>query len=169
MKSMKVLYSYLNHTEDGSRIHRQNFVKAFRALGNTVYENPFPPSHRLAGMGRYTPWQQMRSTIGWLRKNILFSYQTIKIVIRKRPDVLLFRHPTNNLFLVAISILSFVEPVVSEINATRSFETSGRNDRLSLLMDRLSIGFSHKTFVVSEVLRQFLVNHEYRLLSDCRK
>lgn len=83
-----------------------------------------------------------------------------------KPDVLLFRFQPLHEFLLSIVGLSFVYPVVLEVNAVRSIENHKARPRISDYLDHLSLSCASRSFVVSQRLREHIVEH-YRI--DARR
>lgn len=78
---------------------------------------------------------------------------------RHKPDVLLFRFQPLHEFCLSIVGLSFFYPVVLEINAVRSIENYEGRPRISDVLDRLSLKCAQRCSVVSERLKEHVIEH----------
>jgi glycosyltransferase involved in cell wall biosynthesis len=155
---MKILYSYLDLQNEGSKVHVASFIKATRELGHILIDSPFSPGNGVPTFrfkNKYIRFIQRG--ISWVGRSTKFFSQTAALVFKENPDILLIRHLSNHHYFVSILFFSLFKPVALEINSIGSFEKKKRS-RISESIDRATVFLSKKCFVVSDVVRDFIVN-----------
>lgn len=156
---MKILYSYITVASEGNKIHIDSFVKAFRSLGESVVENGEIVAPYAGGKETWSTGKRLIVKLRWFSQNIRYFWNTCRMARIHKPEVLLFRFQPHHDFFLSIVGLSFLYPVVLEINAVRSIEDSEGRPRISDSLDRLSLKCARSSFVVSEQLKEHIVQH----------
>jgi glycosyltransferase involved in cell wall biosynthesis len=156
---MTILYNYITVASEGGSVHIHAFVKACRSLGEIVIENGVNVAPYLGGKDAWSMGKRLMVKLGWFLENVRHFWRTWCIARTHKPDVLLFRfQPLHELFLSIVG-MSYLYPVILEINAVRSIEHSEGRPRISDFLDRLSLARARRVFVVSQRLKEHLVAH----------
>lgn len=156
---MKLLYVCATASSDGSKIHADSFVEAFRALGNEVIVDriqvfPF--------LGDKSTWSLLKKIIlkfRWAGENVSILWRVWRLAMAEKPDALLFRYLANNKMSLTLTVLSYLYPIVLEINAVRSIEDPGAANHIGNALDRLAIRRAGQCFVISSRVKDHLVQH----------
>jgi len=156
---MNIQYNYITVASEGGRVHIESFVKAYRSLGETVIENGVITAPYLGGKETWSAGKRLMVKLGWFVENVRHFGRAFHVARRQRPDVLLFRFQPRHEFFVAIVGLSFFYPVILEINAIRSIEHYETRSRISDILDWLSLKCARRCFVVSERLKEHVIEH----------
>lgn len=152
---MKVLYSYVIYKGEGAQSHVDGFVHAFKQLGDDLIPNGeiLPPF--VQDKASWSFLKKLVAKFQWMMTNLRKLVEVLVICWKQKPDVLMYR--LHNSFFLAIPISSLIYPVVLEINAVRSMEDQRAGKMINRWFEILAIARAKKCFVVSEVLKQFLV------------
>jgi len=111
-------------------------------------------------------WNKLMAKIKWIRLNLYYLWRIFLMARKKRPDILLFRFQQGHGFFLPIMILSYIYPVVLEINAIRTIEDPSAASWISNLFDKWSLLRARKCFVVSQVIKEHIIG---RGLADGEK
>jgi len=156
---MKILYCYITVASEGGKVHIESFVKAYRSLGETVIESGVIMPPYAGGKETWSAGKRIMVKLRWLAENFRHFWRTLRMARAHKPDVLLFRFQPLHEFLFSIVGLFSLYPVILEINAVRSIESHENRPRISDLLDWLSLKCARRSFVVSERLREHIVQH----------
>lgn len=153
---MRLLYCYIGSPSDGSRIHIDSFIKAWREAGDELIVFGVDIDPYDGNKDNWSVWQRMKVRGRWYWNNIAYCSRLIIKALRTRPDVVLFRFDPMHRLFVSIIGVSVIAPVVLEVNAVRSIEGASGRPRVSDWLDKLSINRAARLFVVSDRLKSHL-------------
>ena len=156
---MKILYSYIKVGSEGGKVHIDSFVKAYRSLTETVIENGLIKKPYTGGKESWSVRKRLKVRLLWFVENISNLWRTLRMARMNKPTVLLFRFQPIHEFLFSIVCLSFLYPVVLEINAVRSIEHNEGRPLISDFLDRISLRRAKRCFVVSERLKEHIIEN----------
>jgi glycosyltransferase involved in cell wall biosynthesis len=155
---MKIIYTSIQYKKEGSTVHMDNFVKAFRAIGNDIIDNRI--------IGFYVKDSLDRSLLSKITIKIysvilrfVYLWKTAQLVVLNKPDVLIFRHAGNMQLFLTIFFLSLFYPTILEINAVSSIENRNGASRVKNLFERLTIWSVSHCFAVSSIVKEHVVNY----------
>jgi glycosyltransferase involved in cell wall biosynthesis len=155
---MKVVYCYLTADTDGSKIHVDSFMSAFTALGETVIDAGVITRPFSGNKAEWSLAKKIWAKSVWLRRNLKVLDAVWRKARRARADVLIVRHMPNQQLFLPTFVLSFLYPVVLEVNAIRAIEDPTRSNLLTDVLDRLTFCRVKRIFVVSRIMKDFLLN-----------
>jgi glycosyltransferase involved in cell wall biosynthesis len=154
---MKILYSYITVEGEGSHVHIESFVRAFRALGEVLIERGTLERAYAGDKALWSGWRRVATRLAWIGVNVRHLFGVLRTARRERVDVIVFRFHPIHYFALAIVGAAFFYPVVLEINAVRSIENDSGRPRISDTLDRLCIARARRSFVVSRRMKEHLV------------
>jgi glycosyltransferase involved in cell wall biosynthesis len=152
---VRIQYCYIAYATQGNKVHIDSFINACVSLGQEIVDGgiTLPP-----WTGEKSEWslgRKLAAKLIWLRQNVSHLNRLFRLARETHPDVLLFRS-THQMFL-ATFWLSFWYPVVLEVNATKSMEAPSGSNELSDFLDRLLFWRAKGCFVVSSIVKHYLV------------
>lgn len=153
---MKLLYCYINVPAEGSRIHIDSFVRAWREAGDELCVFGIDDQPYAGGKDSWSAWRRLRVRLGWYLDNLGYLARLLFRVLVYWPDAVLFRFDPLHRFAASVIGVSLIRPVVLEVNAVRSIELSARRPRISDWLDRVSLSRARRVFVVSGRLKDHL-------------
>lgn len=156
---MKILYNYIMAPLEGGMVHIESFVKAYRSLGETVIENGVMTAPYVGGKEEWSAGKRLKVKLGWVAENVDHFWRTLRMARTQRPDALLFRLQPRHEFFLSIIGLSFLYPVILEINAIRSIEHYEGRSRISDMLDGLSLKRARRCLVVSQRLKEHIIEY----------
>jgi len=156
---MKIVYNYIAVPTEGSKIHIDSFLKAYRGLGESLVENGLLIAPYEGGKEYWSRARKLKIRLAWFRDNLRHFYRALKLARKNGADVVLYRFDPMHHFALSILGVSFFLPVVLEINALRSIEYHEGRPRVSDWLDWLALRRARKCFVVSKRLKEHLVDH----------
>ena len=156
---MTVVYSYMTVPSEGNNVHIKSFVKAYRSLNETVIENGILVAPYMGDKESWSVGKRLRVKLQWLTDNIKHCVHTWRVARIHGSVVLLFRFQPLHEFFLSIAVLSYLYPVVLEINAMRSIEHYEGRPRISDFLDWFSLTRARRSFAVSQRLREHLIDH----------
>lgn len=162
---MTIVYNYITVASEGNNVHIKSFVKAYRALDEAIIENGTTVASYMGDKETWSVRKRLMVKLQWLTDNIKHCVQTWHMARSHKSVVLLFRFQPLHDFFLSIVVLSYFYPVVLEINAIRSIEYSEGRPRISDFLDWLSLASARRVFVVSQRLKEHLIDH-YKLRSE---
>ncbi|MGE0385220.1 MAG: glycosyltransferase family 4 protein [Gammaproteobacteria bacterium] len=156
--TMRLLYSYTARFGEGSTVHIGEFVRAFGAHCGAVVENStvIPPFRE--DKSTWPLRRRIWARTVWARRNIDHLVRTWRAARKSSAEVLLFRFAQDHTWFLATFVLSFVYPVVLEVNSIRSLEEPDAGGTANRVLDELTMRAVARSFTVSEVLRAHMVN-----------
>jgi len=154
---MRVIYTYITADTEGSKVHIDSFIKAFRSLGEEVVDAGIITKPFTANKAEWSLAQRLWAKVSWLFMNISILFNLLWLAKDVRPDIVLFRFMPNHQFFFPIFVLSFLYPVVLEINALRSIENPTEANWLINLLDKISLRRVKRCFVVSQNIKDHLL------------
>jgi glycosyltransferase involved in cell wall biosynthesis len=154
---MNLLYCCINVPSEGSQTHIDGFIRAWKDLGHPLHVLSVAEQPYTGDKQSWSIWRRWRVRAAWYLDNVVYWFRILVRVLTKRPDVVLFRFDAMHRFAAAIIGMSPFVPVVLEVNAVRSIETSADRPRISDLLDRWSLKCARRLFVVSDRLKEHLV------------
>ena len=163
--TMKLLYCYLTEDTDGSKIHIDNFMVSIAALGEIVVDAGRVTPAFTGNKAEWSLAKRIWAKLLWLRLNVIILVDIYCHARRGKSDLLLFRFMPNHQLFLPIFLLSFLYPVVLELNAVRAIDNPNQSDRLIDLLDRLSFWRAKRCFVVSNLMKDFMLRR-YQLTAD---
>jgi glycosyltransferase involved in cell wall biosynthesis len=153
---MKIVYCYFTADTEGSKIHIDSFMHAFRALGEEIVEAGTVSRPFEGNKSEWSTARRIRAKMLWVQGNFSLLWRLLRLAVRHRPDLLLFRFMQNHQMFLPIFVLSRFYPVVLEINAVRSIENPSGMPPFFSMLDRITLSRSLGAFVVSETVRTHL-------------
>lgn len=154
---MKVLYCYVTSKTDGSKIHIDSFMNTFAALGETVVDAGLVTPAFTGNKSEWSLARKIWAKLLWLRLNVVILADVFRKGRQNGANVLLIRFMPNHQLFLPLFLLSFLYPVVLELNAIRAIENPNQASRLIDLLDRLTFWRVKRSFVVSSLLKDFML------------
>jgi glycosyltransferase involved in cell wall biosynthesis len=155
---MKIIYTSIQYKKEGSTVHMDSFVHAFRAIGNDIIDNRIIGSHVMDKSDMSLP-TKIAIKFYSLILHFVYLWKTTRLVVINRPDVLIFRHAGNMQLFVTIFILSFFYPIILELNAVSSIENRNGTSRIKNYFERVTIWRVSHCFAVSSIVKEHIVNY----------
>lgn len=162
---MKILYCYLTADTEGSTIHIDSFMASFTRLGEEVVDAGLRTKPFTGNKFEWSLAKRISAKLIWFRLNLKILCNVYSLASRAKADLVLFRFMPNHQLFLPIFFLSFLYPVVVELNALRSIEDPARANWLNDLLDRLTLLRAKRSFVVSNVLKELILKRT-RLLEN---
>lgn len=162
---MKIIYTYTTVVSEGSKVHIDSFIKAYRALGEAVVENGATVSPYKEDKKNKSLFGRIRARAHWLLTNCRNAFVLLLLIWREKPDAVLFRFQPMHTYFFSILVSSIFCPVILEVNAVRSIELSHGRPAISDFLDKISLCRARRCFVVSKRLKQHLIEY-YKLDSN---
>jgi glycosyltransferase involved in cell wall biosynthesis len=155
---MKIVYCYLTADTDGSTIHIDSFMQAFTALGGEVIDAGLRTKPFTGNKSEWSLAKKIWARLLWIRLNFVICLKVYRLAVRSKVDLLLFRFMPNHQLFLPILLLSFFYPVVLELNDVRAIESPSQANWLTDLLDRVTLWRIKRCFVVSKILKSFIIN-----------
>ncbi|MDJ0928065.1 MAG: glycosyltransferase family 4 protein [Gammaproteobacteria bacterium] len=156
---MHLLYAYMTIAAEGSQVHADSFVRAFREIGGRVTRCGIAYDPYTGGKESWSLAKRLAVRMQWILSNFGYAFRVVRAARSSAADVVLFRFDPLNRLTVAIVLASWFRPVVLEINAVRSIENAEGRPRISDWLDGIALRRAKRIFVVSNVLRGHIREH----------
>ncbi|MBV8730703.1 MAG: glycosyltransferase family 4 protein [Acidobacteriia bacterium] len=166
---MRIIYHHRTRSTDAQRVHIQEMVEAFRALGHKVKLVSLVPTDTAEEDARRDArnplWQRLARRIPFAYEAVQLAYNLIGIpmlaweALRDRADLLYERYSLFNFTGVAVAKLCGI-PIVLEVNSPFALEQGRERDirlvRFAAWTERAIANLASRAVVVSTPLARIL-------------
>ena len=166
---MRIIYHHRTRSTDAQRVHIQEMVEAFRALGHRVKLVSLVPTDTAEEDARRDArnplWQRLARRIPFAYEAVQLAYNLIGIpmlaweALRDRADLLYERYSLFNFTGVAVAKLCGI-PIVLEVNSPFALEQGRERDirlvRFAAWTERAIANLASRAVVVSTPLARIL-------------
>jgi glycosyltransferase involved in cell wall biosynthesis len=154
---MRILYCYILRKNDGGNVHAQEFIHAFKQNRNEIDV----VCQDVVSISNLNFIGKILAKFVWLFVNIQFAIKVLWAYFKTKPNAIIFRHAPNHTTFFAEWLLKWLVPVILEVNAINEMEHDLDQKTPRVKLDRYLLNRANKIFVVSTLLKDYLVTHEY--------
>jgi glycosyltransferase involved in cell wall biosynthesis len=158
---MRILYCYILDKRDGGMIHANEFINAYKKLGNEIHVVGQNVSYLPAIFTKLKYIKLALARLIWIAVNIIYCLKVLSGVITVRPEAIVIRHAPNHTTLLAQIISSLFCPILLEVNAVNEIEGGISVSSFKRKLDKIAINNAKRIFVVAEPIMNFLVDNQY--------